>query len=95
MSIQKPTHIQQKGIPPLVEGRDTLIRSKTGTGKTLTYVLPIVQALQAKAERISRNDGTRALILVPTRELAVQVTGVVDQVNAVSTVIMHCMCCKA
>jgi len=80
MEIMKPTIIQKKGIPPMLEGKDVLVRSKTGTGKTLTYALPIVQDLQAQPERINRTDGTRALILVPTRELAVQVTDVLENV---------------
>ena len=45
MNITRPTVIQRKGIPHMIEGRDVLIRSKTGTGKTLTYLLPIVQHL--------------------------------------------------
>ena len=78
MNVTKPTVIQKKGIPPMLEGRDVLVRSKTGTGKTLTYLLPIIQDLQSMPQRISRMEGTRALVLVPTRELAVQVTEVAE-----------------
>ena len=56
MNITRPTVIQRKGIPHMIEGRDVLIRSKTGTGKTLTYLLPIVQHLQAPVTLVLTNE---------------------------------------
>jgi ATP-dependent RNA helicase DDX31/DBP7 len=50
-----------------------LLRARTGTGKTLAYLVPIVQYLADRPERVPREHGTHALIVVPTRELAVQV----------------------
>lgn len=47
-------------------------RSQTGSGKTLSYALPIVEALQAIRPKINRHDGIRVVVVVPTRELAVQ-----------------------
>lgn len=47
-------------------------RSQTGSGKTLAYALPIIEGLQAIRPKINRHDGIRAVIVVPTRELAVQ-----------------------
>ena len=80
MNICKPTQIQQKAIPSLLTGRDVLVCSKTGSGKTLTYVLPIIQTLQAETIRVGREDGTVGLILAPTRELVAQILEVLEQV---------------
>ncbi|KAF2359479.1 Helicase C-terminal [Trinorchestia longiramus] len=66
------TVVQQQGIPALLRGSDVLIKSQTGSGKTLTYALPIVNALLAKTPRVDRSDGVLALVVVPTRELALQ-----------------------
>jgi ATP-dependent RNA helicase DeaD len=70
LGYEEPTPIQQEAIPPLVEGRDLLGQAATGTGKTAAFALPILQVLPA-------HRGDRApigLVLVPTRELAVQVS---------------------
>lgn len=69
----KLTHVQQKAIPAAVEGRDLLIRSPTGSGKTLSYALPIVDKLCRIEPKITRQDGIHALVIVPTRELVIQV----------------------
>lgn len=66
------TTVQQKGIPVILSGKDVLIRSQTGSGKTLTYSLPIIELLQKITPKITRNSGLKALIVVPTRELALQ-----------------------
>ncbi len=65
-----PTPVQSGCIPPALEGRDVLATAQTGTGKTLGFLIPIVEMLQ-KIE--PRNIGVQALILLPTRELAMQV----------------------
>ena len=63
------TEIQEKAIPYVLQGRDVIGQSKTGTGKTATYSLPMI-------ERIDKtNKSVQAIILCPTRELAVQVAG--------------------
>lgn len=72
LNLQKLTVVQQKALPVILSGKDALIRSQTGSGKTLTYALPIVEALQAVRPKISRADGVRAIVVVPTRELALQ-----------------------
>jgi len=63
-----PTPVQAAAIPPALEGRDVLATAQTGTGKTLSFLIPIVEMMQ-------KNDapGAQALILLPTRELAMQV----------------------
>lgn len=74
-----PTLVQAKVIPAVLAGKDVLARSKTGSGKTAAYVLPILQSiLSRKVDAASGAEkATTALILVPTRELAGQVTKVV------------------
>jgi ATP-dependent RNA helicase DDX31/DBP7 len=59
----------------LLAGQDALVRSPTGSGKTLAYLAPMVHCLSEQQPRINRADGTYAVVLVPTRELAVQVCG--------------------
>ncbi|MFO1154557.1 MAG: DEAD/DEAH box helicase [Rhodospirillales bacterium] len=67
----QPTPIQQRAIPLLLAGKDLLGVAQTGTGKTAAFALPILQHLSSPGPR--RGRGPSALILVPTRELAVQV----------------------
>src|SRR5437764_2756054 len=64
--FEAPTPIQAQAIPPALEGKDVIGCAATGTGKTLAFVLPILERLEGK-------HGTRALVLAPTRELALQI----------------------
>jgi ATP-dependent RNA helicase RhlE len=66
-----PSPIQQKAIPPILEGKDVLASAQTGTGKTAGFTLPILQLL-SQGQHL-RQRPVRALILTPTRELAAQV----------------------
>lgn len=66
------TMVQRKAIPQILSSRDILIRSQTGSGKTLAYALPIVELLHKIRPKLSRNSGLSALVVVPTRELALQ-----------------------
>lgn len=66
-----PSPIQQKAIPPILEGKDVLASAQTGTGKTAGFTLPILQLL-SQGKNLSHRP-IRALILTPTRELAAQV----------------------
>ncbi len=68
-----PTPIQLAAIPPLLEGRDLLGCAQTGTGKTAAFAIPILQLLAATPQKATPHY-PRALILAPTRELAVQIT---------------------
>ena len=70
LRYRKPTHIQTKIIPLFLEGKDVVCCSKTGSGKTAAYMIPLVNKIKSHAEMI----GSRALILVPSRELALQTT---------------------
>ena len=70
LGYEEPTPIQRETIPPLLEGRDLVGQAATGTGKTAAFALPILQRVPARGGRAE----PIALILVPTRELAVQVS---------------------
>lgn len=70
--ITTATEVQKLAIPALLGRRDTLIKSHTGSGKTLAYALPILHCLQEIRPKLTRSDGVRAVVIVPTRELALQ-----------------------
>ncbi len=68
-----PTPIQEQAITPILNGRDLLGCAQTGTGKTAAFAVPILQLLSAKTEIKTTSRKIRALILTPTRELALQI----------------------
>jgi ATP-dependent RNA helicase DeaD len=70
LGYEEPTPIQREAIPPLLEGRDLLGQAATGTGKTAAFALPMLQRMN----RSSDGKEPLALVLVPTRELAIQVS---------------------
>ncbi|XP_008784605.2 DEAD-box ATP-dependent RNA helicase 17 [Phoenix dactylifera] len=79
MGFQVPTQIQAQAIPVVIAGRHVLVNAATGTGKTIVYLAPIVHLLQKHEPRIQRSEGTFALVLVPTRELCMQVYGICEK----------------
>src|ERR1700734_3035989 len=64
-----PTPVQAKAIPPLLKGHDVVATAQTGTGKTLAFAIPVIEALAA----VPRAKKIKVLILSPTRELAIQI----------------------
>lgn len=74
MKFEKMTEIQRRGIPPLLAGRDVLGAAKTGSGKTLAFLIPAVEMLTSL--RFKPRNGTGAIVVSPTRELALQIFGV-------------------
>ncbi len=68
-----PTDIQVQAIPPLLEGKDLIACAQTGTGKTAAFAIPILQILSEEPRSIKEQRAIRALVLTPTRELAVQI----------------------
>lgn len=72
LDYQSPTPVQAQAIPAVLKGRDVLAAAQTGTGKTAGFVLPLLQILMQQGAQVSANS-VRALIVVPTRELAEQV----------------------
>jgi ATP-dependent RNA helicase DeaD len=75
LGYEEPTPIQKETIPPLIAGRDLLGQAATGTGKTAAFALPILQRIVNEG----RGEGPAALVLVPTRELAMQVSEAVHR----------------
>ncbi|WP_059173676.1 DEAD/DEAH box helicase [Bacillus sp. FJAT-27445] len=71
--IAVPTPIQELAIPALLEGKDVIAQAQTGTGKTLAFVLPIIEKIDKEADRV------QALIVTPTRELALQITAELEK----------------
>src|SRR3989442_15984701 len=69
MGFHEPFPIQAEAITPLLKGRDLIGQAQTGSGKTLAYALPMLQRIEPHSR------GIQGLVLVPTRELAVQVAG--------------------
>ncbi|XP_067377941.1 ATP-dependent DNA helicase DDX31 isoform X2 [Channa argus] len=72
LNVSTLTSVQKLTIPALLSGRDAVVRSQTGSGKTLSYAVPLVQSLQSVQPKVSRSDGPLAVVIVPTRELALQ-----------------------
>ena len=68
LGIVVPTSIQERTIPSVLEGKDVIAKAQTGTGKTLAFVLPILEKIDV------HNSDVQALILTPTRELAQQIS---------------------
>ncbi|MBY8315125.1 DEAD/DEAH box helicase [Vibrio fluvialis] len=83
--LKKPTEIQALAIPELLAGKDVLALANTGSGKTLAYALPLLDKLNA-------NPQQKALILVPTRELAMQVSEAINQVGQALELNVVCVC---
>lgn len=75
LNFEKPSPIQEKTIPFMLEGHDVIALAQTGTGKTAAFALPILQKLSADVR------GTQALIIAPTRELAIQVANAFESMS--------------
>ncbi len=75
MGFKKPTDIQYKSIPAIVKGEDLLAIAQTGTGKTAAFAIPIINYIQKKKKN-NKESVIRALVMVPTRELAQQIAEV-------------------
>ncbi len=69
MGYDEATPIQEQAIPAILEGKDLIASAQTGTGKTAAFLLPVVEQIV----RMPQKDGVKALVIVPTRELAVQI----------------------
>jgi len=84
----RPTDIQYKTIPPVLKGEDVLAIAQTGTGKTAAFVIPILNMLISDREA---DAGIRCLVMEPTRELALQITGVFNSMGKGSRVKTLCV----
>uniref|UniRef100_A0A8C1GLM0 RNA helicase n=1 Tax=Cyprinus carpio TaxID=7962 RepID=A0A8C1GLM0_CYPCA len=84
MGWEKPSPIQEESIPIALSGRDILARAKNGTGKSGAYLIPLLERIDLK------KDSIQALGIVPTRELALQVS----QIScSVCNIMAFCLCC--
>jgi len=87
MGFRRPTDIQFKAIPPIMKGEDVLAIAQTGTGKTAAFVIPIVNQLLKE-----KNEGeVRCMVMVPTRELALQITEVFEMIAKDSELRVLCV----
>ncbi len=74
MGFEEMTPIQAQTIPPIIEGRDVIGQAQTGTGKTIAFAIPIIEAIKPKQRQ------PQAIVLCPTRELAIQVSEEIGRV---------------
>ena len=75
MGFKSPSKVQEDTIPPALEGKDIIVKSQTGTGKTAAYAIPILEKTELE-ERLAQ-----VIVLTPTRELAVQVSKEIDNIG--------------
>lgn len=76
LGFRRPTDIQFKAIPNILKGEDLLAIAQTGTGKTAAFAIPVLSILHDRKQGRKRADGIKCLVMVPTRELAIQINEV-------------------
>ena len=76
LGFRRPTDIQYKAIPNILKGEDLLAIAQTGTGKTAAFAIPVLSILHDRKQGRKRPDGIKCLVMVPTRELAIQINEV-------------------
>ncbi|MFN5785423.1 MAG: DEAD/DEAH box helicase, partial [Flavobacteriia bacterium] len=79
MGYKKPTDIQFKAIRHILDGEDVMAVAQTGTGKTAAFAIPVIDRLEKNKRR--NYKGVRCLVMVPTRELAKQISGVFNEIG--------------
>ncbi len=72
MGFKRPTNIQYKSIPSILKGEDVLAIAQTGTGKTAAFAIPLIDMIH-RMKSSSRSYGINCIVMVPTRELAMQI----------------------
>jgi ATP-dependent RNA helicase RhlE len=80
LGFKRPTDIQYKAIPPIMKREDVLAIAQTGTGKTAAFAIPIINHIH-RNKKSKRSNGIKCVVMVPTRELAIQITEVFDQIG--------------
>jgi ATP-dependent RNA helicase RhlE len=78
LGFKRPTDIQYKAIPSILKGDDVLAIAQTGTGKTAAFAIPVIQLLQQQSRSRTKGE-VKCLVMVPTRELAIQISDVFKQ----------------
>ncbi|MBU2884177.1 DEAD/DEAH box helicase [Gilvimarinus agarilyticus] len=79
MGLLRPTDIQFKSIPAILKGEDVLAIAQTGTGKTAAFAIPVIERIQ-RSRNAKREDGIRCVVMVPTRELAIQISQAFERI---------------
>lgn len=79
--LKRPTDIQFKAIKPILDGEDVMAIAQTGTGKTAAFVIPTLNILQKQQNKYSKNQSIGCLVMVPTRELAKQISEVYQKIG--------------
>ncbi|MBK8193636.1 MAG: DEAD/DEAH box helicase [Lewinellaceae bacterium] len=90
LGFKRPTDIQYKSIPPILKGEDVLAIAQTGTGKTAAFAIPVLHLLHARKSS-ARTGGIKCVVMVPTRELALQITEVFDKIGSHTRVKTFCV----
>ena len=90
MGFKRPTDIQFKSIPPILKGEDVLAIAQTGTGKTAAFVIPVIHLLHDR-KKSARPAGIKCVVMVPTRELALQITEVFQKIGQHTRVKTFCV----
>lgn len=90
LGFKRPTDIQFKSIPPILKGEDVLAIAQTGTGKTAAFVIPILHLLHER-KNSTRPAGIKCLVMVPTRELGIQITEVFQRIGQHTRVKTFCV----
>ena len=80
LGFKKPTDIQYKAIPHILKREDVLAVAQTGTGKTAAFAIPVISQIHRR-KRSKRTDGVKCLVMVPTHELAIQITEVFKEIG--------------
>ncbi|OHT11639.1 DEAD/DEAH box helicase family protein [Tritrichomonas foetus] len=78
MKVKRLTKVQAGSFQPIIDGKDVLMRADTGSGKTLSYLLPIMQRLTTDFDKITRDLGPICIIVSPTRELCLQISTILN-----------------
>ncbi len=86
LDFKKPTDIQYKAIPPILRGEDILAIAQTGTGKTAAFAIPIIHLINQQKES-NKSLGIQCVVMVPTRELAIQITDVFTAIGKYTDVV--------
>ncbi len=81
LGFKRPTDIQYKSISSILKGEDVLAVAQTGTGKTAAFAIPILHMLHHKRLNERRRDGIKCIVMVPTHELAIQITEVFQELG--------------
>lgn len=80
LGFKRPTDIQFKSIPPIMSGEDVLAIAQTGTGKTAAFAIPVIDRIHRR-KTSQRSDGIQCIVMVPTRELAIQIGDVFNEIS--------------